>query len=116
MVKIVVTIKQILDPSGFTVNRRRERIFVNREEYIINPADLNALEMALRLKDGRDDVEVIALGLGPPRVDDALREAIDSALSATDLMKSADLPAQSAGSSPAMRRSNSAASSGCSDL
>lgn len=76
MTKIVVTIKQILDPSGFTVNRRRERIFVNREEYIINPADLNALEIALRVKDGDDSVEVIALGLGPARVDDALREAM----------------------------------------
>lgn len=76
MMKIIVTIKQILDPSGFTVNRKREKVFVNREEYIINPADLNALEIALRVKDGRDDVEVIALGLGPARVDDALREAI----------------------------------------
>jgi len=74
--KIVVTIKQILDPAGFTVNRRRERVFVNREEYIINPADLNALEMAACAKDGRQGVEVIALGLGPARVDDALREAI----------------------------------------
>jgi electron transfer flavoprotein beta subunit len=74
--KIVVAIKQILDPSGFTVNRKRERIFVNREEYIINPPDLNALELVLRLKDENEDVEVIGLGLGPPRVDDALREAI----------------------------------------
>jgi electron transfer flavoprotein beta subunit len=74
--KIVVAIKQILDPSGFTVNRKRERIFVNREEYIINPADLNALELALHLKDDHEDVEVIGLSLGPPRGDDALREAI----------------------------------------
>jgi len=74
--KIVVTIKQILDPSGFTVNRKREKIFVNREEYIINPADLNALEMALQMKDKADGVEVVALGLGSPRVDDALREAM----------------------------------------
>ncbi|UCC88382.1 MAG: electron transfer flavoprotein subunit beta/FixA family protein [Anaerolineales bacterium] len=76
MLKVVVAIKQILNPSGFTVNRRREKIFVNREEYIINPADLNALEMALRLKDEYDNMEVMALGLGPARVDDALREAI----------------------------------------
>jgi electron transfer flavoprotein beta subunit len=74
--KIVVTIKQILDPSGFTVNRRRERIFVNREEYIVNPADLNALETALGIKDETEDLEVIVLGLGPARVEDALREAM----------------------------------------
>jgi electron transfer flavoprotein beta subunit len=86
--KVVVAIKHILDPSGFTVNRKSERVFVNREEYIINPADLNALELALRLKDESSDVEVIALSMGPPRVDDALREAIargaDRAVLVTD--------------------------------
>ena len=76
MTKIVVTIKQILDPTGFSVNRKHEKVFVNREEYVVNPADLNALEMALCLKDGRPDTEVIVLGLGPGRVDDALREAM----------------------------------------
>jgi len=35
--KIVVAIKQVLDPLGFTVNRKAEKIFVNREEYVINP-------------------------------------------------------------------------------
>ncbi len=105
MMKIVVTIKHILDPSGFTVNRRRERVFVNREEYIINPADLNALEMALQAKDERDDVEVIGLGLGPPRVDDALREAIargaDRAVLITDPAL-ADLKADTAGAARLM--------------
>jgi len=71
----MVTIKQILDPAGFTVHRRLERIFVNREDYIINPNDKNALEEALRLKDTYG-AEVIALSLGEPRVDDALREAL----------------------------------------
>jgi electron transfer flavoprotein beta subunit len=74
--KIVVTIKQILDPTGFSVNRKHEKVFVNREEYVVNPADLNALELALCLKDGCPDAEVIGLGLGPARVDDALREAL----------------------------------------
>jgi len=73
--RIIVTIKQILDPDGITVNRRRERIFVNREEYIINSADTRALEAALQLKDD-NQAEVIALSLGPARADDALREAL----------------------------------------
>jgi electron transfer flavoprotein beta subunit len=93
MVKIVVTIKQMLDPSGFTVNRRRERVFVNREEYIINPADLNALEAALRVKDDHAEVEVIVLGLGPPRVDDALREAIARGADRAVLITDSALPA-----------------------
>lgn len=73
--RIVVTIKQILDPEGITVNRRRERIFINREDRIINPADKCALEAALRLKDAHG-AEVIALSLGRPSADDALREAL----------------------------------------
>jgi electron transfer flavoprotein beta subunit len=73
--RIVVTIKQILDPAGVAVNRRRERIFVNREEYVISPTDKLALEAALRLKD-EYGAEVAALSLGPARGDDALREAL----------------------------------------
>ncbi len=73
--RIIVTIKQILDPAGFTVHRRLERVFVNQENYIINPNDKNALEEALRLKDTHS-AEVVVLSLGEPRVDDALREAL----------------------------------------
>jgi len=73
--RIIVPIKQILDPSGMTVNRRRERIFINREEYIINPNDKNALEEALKLKD-EQGAEVVAVTMGPGRADDALREAM----------------------------------------
>jgi electron transfer flavoprotein beta subunit len=73
--RIIVPIKQILDPSGMTVNRRRERIFINREEYIINPNDKNALEEALKLKE-EQGAEVVAVTMGPERADDALREAM----------------------------------------
>ena len=73
--RIIVTIKQVLDPAGFTVHRRLERVFINRESYIINPNDKNALETALQLKDDLG-AEVVVLSLGEPRVDDALREAL----------------------------------------
>jgi electron transfer flavoprotein beta subunit len=85
--RIIVPIKQILDPSGMTVNRRAERIFINREEYIINPNDKNALEEALKFKD-EQGAEVVAVTMGPERADDALREALamgaDSAFLLTD--------------------------------
>lgn len=73
--KIIVAIKQILDPSGISVNRRAGRITVTREEYIIDPAAKNALEAALRLKDA-SGAEMIALTLGPERADEALCEAL----------------------------------------
>jgi electron transfer flavoprotein alpha/beta subunit len=73
--KIVVPIKQILDPRGITVRRDRERIFVNREEFIIGPRSKAAIEAALRLKDA-GEATVVALSMGKPQADDALREAL----------------------------------------
>jgi electron transfer flavoprotein beta subunit len=72
--KIVVCVKQVLDPRGMTVNRKAEKIFINREEYIVDPASKAALEAASSLK--ADGVEVIAISVGTDRVDDALREAM----------------------------------------
>lgn len=79
--KIVVPIKQILDPSGITFRRDKERMFINVEAYIIGPGSKAAIEAALRLKgDGKGSPEidhgVIALSLGKPEADDALREAL----------------------------------------
>ena len=82
--KIIVLVKQILDPAGVTVRRDKERIFVNREDYILDPGSKAAIEAALRLKDaarpegagGASPPGVIALSLGEARADDALREAL----------------------------------------
>jgi electron transfer flavoprotein beta subunit len=73
--KIVVPIKQILDPRGITVRRDKERIFVNREEFIIGPGSKAAVEAALRLKEA-GEATVVALSMGKPQADDALREAL----------------------------------------
>jgi len=74
--KIVVILGRVLDPAGIVVNRRRGRIFVNREEYVMQPADACALEAALQIKDG-SDAEVIALPRGLlPDDDDVLRQAL----------------------------------------
>jgi electron transfer flavoprotein beta subunit len=72
--KTIVLIKQIMDPGGVTVRRDKERIFINREEYIVDPASKAAVEAALRLRD--EDDEIVALSMGHPRADDALREAL----------------------------------------
>jgi electron transfer flavoprotein alpha/beta subunit len=73
--RIVVILGRVLDPRGIVVNRRAGRIFINREEYILQPADRCALEAALRIKDATG-AEVIAL----PRTflpdDDVLRQAL----------------------------------------
>ena len=73
--KIVVPIKQILDPRGILVRRDKERIFVNREEFIIGPGSKAAVEAALRLQDA-GEATVVAVSMGKPQADDALREAL----------------------------------------
>ena len=73
--RVIVPIKQMLDPGGITIRRDKERIFVNREEYIIEPGSMAALEAALRLKDA-GAMEVVAISVGTLQADDALREAL----------------------------------------
>ena len=72
----VVILRAVRDPASFTVNRRAEKIFIHREQFICNPADLNALEAALRL-----DGAVTAVAYGGAEAEEALRMAL--ALGAT---------------------------------
>ncbi len=74
--KIVVCIKSVLDPRGMTVNRKAEKVFINHEDYVIDPASKAALEVAASLKAQHPDTHVIALSVGTDRADDALREAL----------------------------------------
>lgn len=73
--RIIVILGRVLDPRGIVVNPRAGRIFINREEYILQPADRCALEAALRIKE-TVGAEVVAL----PRTflpdDDVLRQAL----------------------------------------
>lgn len=73
--RIIVILGRVLDPRGIVINRRAGRIFINREEYILQPADRCALEAALRIKDAAG-AEVVAL----PRIflpdDDVPRQAL----------------------------------------
>jgi len=95
--RIVVPIKQILNPAFITVRRDLERIFVNVEEWIISPGDKNALEAALQLKDAIPGTKVIAISMGPLRTDEALREALAMGADAAYLLseqsfEQADVP------------------------
>jgi len=81
--RVIVILGRVLDPSGIVVKGKAGRIFVNREEYVLQPADRCALEAALRIKDAAlaglrpsQDVEVVALPRGPLPDDDVLRQAL----------------------------------------
>jgi electron transfer flavoprotein beta subunit len=73
--RIIVVIGRVLDPAGIVVNRRRGRIFVNQEDYVLQPADRCALEAALQIKD-TTGAEVVALPRGPQPDDDVMRQAV----------------------------------------
>jgi len=73
--RVIILLGRVLDLSGIVVNRRAGRIFVNREEYLLQPADRCALEAALRIKDATD-AEVVALPRSLLPDDDVLRQAL----------------------------------------
>ncbi len=73
--KIIVTIKQVPDTNEVKLDRRTGTLIREGVPSIINPEDKNAIEAAMQLKESRE-VTVVALSMGPPQAEDALREAL----------------------------------------
>jgi electron transfer flavoprotein beta subunit len=73
----VVLVKQVPDTANITGEAMKSDGTVNRAALpaIFNPEDLNALEMALQVKDQYGG-QVIVLTMGPPRAAEVLREAL----------------------------------------
>ena len=73
----VVLVKQVPDTANITGEAMKEDGTVNRAALpaIFNPEDLNALEMALQIKEEHGG-EVTVLTMGPPRAAEVLREAL----------------------------------------
>jgi electron transfer flavoprotein beta subunit len=73
--RIIVILRRVLDPAGIVAHRRLRRLFVNREEYLLQPADRCALEAALRIKE-TSDAEVVVVSGQPEPSDDTLRRGL----------------------------------------
>ena len=73
----VVLVKQVPDTANITGQAMKEDGTVNRAALpaIFNPEDLNALEMALQIKEAHGG-QVTVLTMGPPRAAEVLREAL----------------------------------------
>jgi electron transfer flavoprotein beta subunit len=65
-----------LDPETIKVSRSQQAIDERGAKKIMNPPDRWALDAALRFKEADPSIEVIALSLGEPDVEDVLREAL----------------------------------------
>ena len=73
--KIVVCIKQVPDTTNVRINPETNTLMREGVDSIINPFDMYALEEGIRLKE-KHGGSVVALSMGPPQVESALREAI----------------------------------------
>ncbi len=76
--RILVLAKQVPDTRNVGKDAMKEDGTVNRAALpaIFNPEDLNALEMALKVKERMQDAEVVILTMGPPRAAEIIREAM----------------------------------------
>jgi electron transfer flavoprotein beta subunit len=75
--RIIVLAKQVPDTKNVSGEVMKPDGTVNRTalEAIFNPEDLNALEMALELKE-RFGGEVVVITMGPPRAADILKDSL----------------------------------------
>jgi len=84
---IVVCIKQVPHEPGIRIDLERMTLIREGTESTINPLDRVAIEAGLHLR-GRVGGQVTVLSMGPPRTEEALREALaagaDRAILLTD--------------------------------
>jgi len=75
--EIVVCVKQVPDTENLTGEAMKEDGTVNRSALpaIVNPEDMNALEMALEVKEAHGG-RVTVISMGPPGAAEALRECL----------------------------------------
>ncbi|MCP4376491.1 MAG: electron transfer flavoprotein subunit beta/FixA family protein [bacterium] len=75
--RIIVPIKQVPETSAVKMDAETGTMVRDGVEAIVNPLDLYAIEVAMEIRDARDDgSEVIALTMGPPAARKAVAEAI----------------------------------------
>ncbi len=76
--KIIVLAKQVPDTRNVGKDAMKADGTVNRAALpaIFNPEDMNALELALRLKDNHEGTTVTVITMGPGRAAEIIREAM----------------------------------------
>jgi len=72
---IIVSIKQVPDTTQVRINPETNTLIREGVESIINPFDMYAIEEGVRLKE-KHGGKTIAITMGPPQAEAALREAI----------------------------------------
>jgi len=73
--RIIVPIKQVPETTAVKMDEATGTMIREGVEAIVNPLDLYAIEIAIRLREQHGG-EVVAVSMGPPKAITALREAI----------------------------------------
>lgn len=73
--KIICLIKQVPDTTDIKINPETNTLIREGVPSIINPFDMYAIEEGLRIKEKLGG-KVIAISMGPPQAEEALREAL----------------------------------------
>jgi electron transfer flavoprotein beta subunit len=74
--KIAVCAKHVPEATAARRIDAQTRRLDRSGEGVLNPFDVNAVEEALVIKDGSDEVEVLVVSLGPERALEAMRRAL----------------------------------------
>ncbi len=74
--KIIVLIKQVPDTTDVKIDPVTNTLKREGVESVINPFDMYAIEEAVRVKERLGEGEVVAITMGPPQAESALREAV----------------------------------------
>lgn len=72
---MAVLVRRIPDPDRLSVNRKTGRLIVEDIPFILNPVDLQALELALRLRE-HHQVRIVVLSIDHTGAQNELREAL----------------------------------------
>lgn len=74
--KLLVCVKQVPDTTEIRIDPETNRLIRDGVPSIVNPFDGYALEMAARIKDQRDDVQIIVMSMGPMQAKEALKTCL----------------------------------------
>jgi len=74
--RIILPIKQVPETKNVKMDEETGTVIREGVEAIVNPLDLYSIELALRLKESLDNVETLALSMGPPKAEVAIKEAV----------------------------------------
>ena len=74
--KFIVCVKQVPDTTEVEVDKERGTIIRDGVPSILNPFDEFALNVAIKVKEMVDEAHIVAISMGPPQAEQALKKCL----------------------------------------